>query len=163
MELYIMRHGAHLSSSIDETKPLSPVGREQVAESARAIFKMGIGFDVMVSSTLKRAVQSASIVAGQVEYPEKFITHTPLLEPKVSPKESISYLKQFEKNHAVFILGHLPNLGLIAGHLLCAGPEFSLDIDNAGLIRLDLNDFSTRHASLKYHVTAHQLHLMAQG
>ena len=161
MELYLMRHGAYLSKSIDPEKPLSPVGREQVGSSAKAVSLMGIGFDVMVSSTVKRAVQSVEIVAEEVGYPKQFIAHTPLLEPLRSPEESISYLKQLENNHSVFIMGHMPNLAALACHLLSAGSEFCLEMDTAGLIRIDLSDFSSRHAILRYHTTAHQLHLMA--
>jgi phosphohistidine phosphatase len=68
MELFILRHGEagkRLSSAIgDRSRPLTSTGNAEVLEEARALKSIGIKFNVIVTSPLKRAYETANIVAN---------------------------------------------------------------------------------------------------
>ncbi|WP_303972568.1 histidine phosphatase family protein [Streptococcus merionis] len=76
--LYLMRHGqtrlnvqGRVQGAFDS--PLTELGIEQ-ATKARAYFeKMGIHFDLVLSSTQERASDTAELVAGQVPIRYKFL------------------------------------------------------------------------------------------
>jgi phosphohistidine phosphatase len=68
MELFILRHGEagkRLSSAIgDKTRPLTSTGKAEVLEEAKALKRIGIKFNLIVTSPLKRAYETANIVAN---------------------------------------------------------------------------------------------------
>lgn len=80
--LYFMRHGltemnvAGLWSGRTET-PLTDEGREQAKRAGIAAKDLGI--DVIVCSTMGRAIETAEIVAKEIGYPPKAIHKSSLL------------------------------------------------------------------------------------
>lgn len=77
-----MRHGlsemnvAGLIAGITET-PLTREGREQAKKAGRAA--KGLGIDLIVSSPMSRAHETARIVASEIGFPEENILTSPLL------------------------------------------------------------------------------------
>lgn len=75
--LYLLRHGqseanAHHIVAGSHDSPLSPIGVAQ-AEYAGGTAKRFFKFDLIVSSPMSRALQTARIVAQQVDYPAEDI------------------------------------------------------------------------------------------
>ena len=75
--LYLLRHGQseanaqHIVAGSHDS-PLSPIGvaqAEYAGETAKRFFK----FDLIVSSPMSRAIQTAQIVAKQIDYPTEDI------------------------------------------------------------------------------------------
>lgn len=68
MELFILRHGEagkRLSSMVgDRSRPLTSTGKAELLEEAKALKRTGVKFDLIVTSPLKRAYDTASIVAN---------------------------------------------------------------------------------------------------
>lgn len=81
-KLYFVRHGlsemniAGIWSGTTET-PLSDVGKEQALTAGEAVKSLQI--DTIVCSTLGRAVETAQIIADQIDYPLSNITQSKLL------------------------------------------------------------------------------------
>jgi uncharacterized phosphatase len=76
MHIYVMRHGqtvdnAHKLVSGDRETLLSELGKRQAKLAGQKAKK--IDFDLIVSSPLKRAKQTANIVAEEIDYPESHI------------------------------------------------------------------------------------------
>lgn len=84
MDIYLLRHGetdwnktGRLQGHADI--PLNARGRVQVDETVRILRNMGVRMDVMVSSPLKRAQESAVIAAALLNYPRDSIVVENLL------------------------------------------------------------------------------------
>jgi broad specificity phosphatase PhoE len=71
--LYFMRHGLSVYNQIGKfsgrlDSPISDVGREDVKQNAQSL--IGTKIDVIVSSPLQRALESAKIIADVIDYPK---------------------------------------------------------------------------------------------
>ena len=68
MDLFILRHGeagTRLSSNInDGLRSLTDAGRKEVLGVAKGLKKIGVKFDIIASSPLKRAHETATLVAS---------------------------------------------------------------------------------------------------
>ena len=75
MNLYILRHASagvrRLDPVIDAKRPLDKEGKEQCLLVARYLNALRLQFDVIVSSPLKRALQTASLVGTELAYDSK--------------------------------------------------------------------------------------------
>lgn len=74
IDIYFIRHGESqanadgvIAGSLDS--PLTERGIRQARDAAKVILAGGIRFDVIISSSLSRAHNTASIIAKAVEYP----------------------------------------------------------------------------------------------
>src|ERR1700756_671384 len=86
MQLYIVRHGI----AIDREDPKSPAeaerylteeGVDKTKQVAKGVAALGIHADLMISSPYVRAMQTAEIFAGALDYPKQKIQRTDLLLP----------------------------------------------------------------------------------
>ena len=64
MELFVLRHGEagkrSASGSKDFARPLTVTGQKEVADIAASLKDLGIKFDLIITSPLKRAHQTAA-------------------------------------------------------------------------------------------------------
>jgi len=66
MKLYLMQHALAHTAAENPERPLNPEGVEQAKAAAHAIKKLGLSFDLIVSSRKRRARQTAALVAEAV-------------------------------------------------------------------------------------------------
>jgi phosphohistidine phosphatase len=139
MELYILRNGEAGSHSADIPReyhrPLSDAGRREAEEVARWLARQEVHFDVIATSPLPRARQTAEIVAGAVDYDSQ-IMEWKALEPGIDTRSLLGHLTEFFKIQNVLLVGHEPELSkmislLIAGHHHCG-----IHLQRAGLCKL---------------------------
>lgn len=163
MELYLMQHGACLSKELDPEQSLSPVGRDQVEKSARAARLMGLSLDAMVTSPKKRARQTAAILAAAVEYPANGIRVTDAVKAMTPPQTTLEYLEElkgrFELSR-VCIVGHMPSIGELISALITNDSKAAVQIENAGLSRVDILDFQRPAGTLIWYMGPQQLGLI---
>src|SRR5437899_2257887 len=85
MIIYFVRHasaGEQLNNlKKDEKRPLDADGIEQCGFIGRALAAINAQPDVIISSPLKRATQTASLIGNEVGYENKL-----LLEPALRPE-----------------------------------------------------------------------------
>src|SRR5437762_13257084 len=70
MEIYLVRHGIAEEGHEklrDGSRPLTDKGRRRFQKTARAFGKLGRRLDLILTSPLVRAVQTAEILAGETE------------------------------------------------------------------------------------------------
>jgi phosphohistidine phosphatase len=161
MEIYLMQHGSAYSKDVDPDRQLSPVGREQIIKSAQAVRRMGLGFDVVLSSPKARARQTAGIICELIGYSEDEIAVTELLKATTGPAETIEFLKSHKKKGALLVVGHLPNLAKVAGELLSPGNPPNIKFQNGGLTRIDVWEENQPEALLRWHLTPLQMQILA--
>jgi len=160
VDLYLMQHGACLSEDVNPDQPLSPVGREAVARSARAAKAMGLAFELMIASPKTRARETAAIVAEAVGYPLSAVLVTEEVKALARPETTYELLRRRREARRVFIAGHLPHIPRLICASLGLRGESAVHIENAGLACLHLEDFAPSRGSLEWSLSAWQLALI---
>lgn len=78
--------------------PLAPEGHDQAKQAGREAKKKGLAFDLIVSSPLQRAHQTAKHIANQLDYPhEKILIHDLFSERSFGELEGQKSHKDFFK------------------------------------------------------------------
>jgi phosphohistidine phosphatase len=163
MEIYLMQHGEAYSEDQDPERSLTPEGEEQIRSSGRALKKLGVDVDLMVSSPKKRARQTAEVVAGELGYSEEGIEVTETLEPLAPSEDLIAYLRRFGDRRKVLLAGHLPSLGKIASDLVSEGGDISVHFEMGGVCRIDVEALPTHGGDLRWILPPAHLRLLAEG
>ena len=121
--LYFLRHGdadhpGKPTWKTDAERPLNPEGRRRMTAEARGMKALGITIDAIVTSPYVRAAQTARCVASAYGLEERIVP-SELLEPGGSFRDLEKALRG-TRGDAVLVVGHAPDLGLWAGHLVGA-------------------------------------------
>ena len=156
MRLYLMQHAVAYSSDENSEKVLSPAGIEQAKQSAHGIRRLGLEFDLIMTSPKRRAKQTAALVAEEVRYPYSDILTTEALMPDRSPDELLGLLQKESTDSRILVVGHLHHLAHLADTLTQGG---DLIIENAGLTCLEMSGPKT--ARLEFHLQAVHLTMLA--
>jgi len=151
MKLYLMQHALAYPNEENPERPLTPAGVQQAKETAEGIKRLGIQFDLIVSSTKRRAQQTAALIAEKIRYPYSDILSTDALLPEAS-LDATRKILSMENAQQVLLVGHLPHLAKLADELLGGG---HLAFSNCGLSCLEL--FETGPATLEFHLQAEHL------
>ena len=123
MRLLIIRHGiaedkeewAKTGHSDDE-RPLTNEGRRKMAQNAKGIQRAIDSVDLLATSPLVRARQTAQIVADALKATR--IETTKALVPDAPMKEFVEWLGRHAELKVVAAVGHEPHLGTLAPWLM---------------------------------------------
>lgn len=145
MKLYLIRHGiAALREDYanDEERPLTDKGRQKTAQVAKELHDRGLRFDLVLTSPLVRAKETAVILqkAGLASNVEEF---TPLA-PDGDIQAWVSWLKQRwqrdTSDKSLALVGHQPDLGNWAETLVWGNAQEKLILKKAGVIGIKIPD-----------------------
>jgi phosphohistidine phosphatase len=125
MDLFILRHGEagkRLSStSSDFARPLTVRGKREVTDIAKSLKDFGVKFNFIITSPLKRAHQTASLVAMTFNTKNK-IEDWAELKPEGNRRELYHKLSQeFKQDLSIFIVGHEPYLSTLISEIISEG------------------------------------------
>lgn len=141
LELYIIRHalaGKPLEdASLDEARPLTKKGKDRMKAIAKGLDKQGASLDLVISSPLCRAKETADIVCKYCGDAEE-VTVTDLLKPGSTYEGLIEYLNGLEGPEKVAIVGHEPFLSGFASFCLAKSKNSFITLKKGGVIRLDV-------------------------
>ena len=140
VNLYILRHASagtrRANPLIDVKRPLDKEGKQQCLLVGSFMNSLNVQFDLVISSPLKRALQTASLVATETGYDAKI-----MVSEALSPGATVA---QFEKliadlgNHEnVLIVGHNPNLAQFLGAVLSSG-RTNIRLRKGAIARVDM-------------------------
>ncbi len=158
MKLYLLRHGIavdRLSGEItsDWQRPLTNEGQEETKQVAAGLKKLGVKADLIVTSPLIRAKQTAQIVLDTLAKDNE-IQITEALAPGGTASDLYKFLSPFNQKENIFLVGHEPDMGRLAGILLWTGPELYIPFKKAGICRIDIVDIPpTSPGVLKWFLT----------
>jgi len=161
MTLYLLRHGIATERGAgryanDSDRPLTAKGRRQLRRAASAIRAMELSFDVILSSPLVRARQTAELIARALHCQHR-LELTELLAPGASATGLVRRLKQLKPQN-VLLVGHEPDMSAFASLLLTGGDRLGITFKKGGLCRLSTERLqAARCASLDWLVTPSQL------
>jgi phosphohistidine phosphatase len=114
LELYLLRHGdagrrTVIAAGQDSGDlPLTIAGREEIAVLARSIKRLNLKFDAIISSPLKRAIQTAKIIANALVM--KRISIWNELVPEGNRSKLYNRLNQYTRESTILMVGHQPYL-----------------------------------------------------
>jgi phosphohistidine phosphatase len=121
MNLYILRHGnagqRKSNPALDFKRPLDKEGKRQCILLGGFLNAMDVQFDFVISSPLKRALQTAALVGTETGY-EKKIQLSQALAPDGAWKDFERLLDGVASHDDVLMVGHNPNLPEFLNRLL---------------------------------------------
>jgi len=130
VRLYLVRHAEAAKGEPDELRELTPAGRKQARELGRKLAADGVGPDVVLSSPLLRARQTAAEVA-------RATGSTVERDERLAPGATVADVREAIAGRGghVVVVGHQPDCGRIAA-ALTGGEEPSFPA--AGVVVIDL-------------------------
>lgn len=165
MEIYILRHGIAVSRGTpgypNDDRPLTEDGIEKMTVAAQGIAKIVNKFDVVVSSPLVRALDTARITAEVVKYKYKIII-TKYLLPGSLNNILFDFLSKYKNKQSILLVGHEPHLGILASGLLGMGDSV-IEFKKGGICRIDIDSMPPRSPGmLVWSLAPKQLRLIAK-
>jgi len=164
MEIYLLRHGlaeergAHPGP--DEERALTAEGRRKVRRVGRAMGAMRLSFDVIFSSPLVRARQTAEIVAEMLRQ-QKRLQLTEHLVPGSLVAGQVAWLQKLRPAPGcVLLVGHEPNFSGLTSYLLTGKGMLSVNFKKAGLCKLSAERLGAGGATLEWFLTPKLMELM---
>jgi len=150
MHIYLLRHGIaaplgeenHFS---DTTRALTPDGITKMREASLGLKELGVTFDLVASSSLVRAKQTAEIVVDVLKIKEP-IQEWDELTPDGSIDGLMRQLQKHQKRASPLLVGHQPFMGLLACFLIFGSNKISLDFKKGGICCIQLNEIPPQFA-----------------
>src|SRR5215831_18908436 len=124
MIVYFLRHAnagqKRANAARDEKRPLDKEGVEQSRYIGRLLAALEIEVDAIVSSPLRRATQTAALVANEIGY-EKKIELDAAMRPNAAIESFRNLLERHRHDDALMVVGHNPSIGRFLSALVTAG------------------------------------------
>jgi phosphohistidine phosphatase len=141
MIVYFLRHasaGQHvMDPKKDEKRPLDKDGIEQCGHIGRALTAMETQVDVVISSPLKRATQTASLVANELGHEGKLQIEDGL-RPGATFADFNKLLAKYQRYESVMVVGHNPNLSEFLSRLISGGTgRGAVDLKKGAVARVE--------------------------
>src|SRR5215472_6915294 len=156
MVIYFLRHAnagsKHFSSlEKDEKRPIDKIGEEQSHDVGRALAYIGVTVNVIVSSPLTRAVQTASIVAAELGHEEKIVQDA-ALRPEATFEQFKALLNRHKDKLAIMVVGHDPSMTEFVNRMVSGGaPMAAIEMKKGGVAKVEKE--ARRPAMLHWLVT----------
>jgi len=140
MVLYVLRHALAEETSVggDDARHLTDIGRERTEKAALGMHAIGVEFDVILTSPIARAAETAEIVAAAYETRP---TPRVLMElaTGIAPADAVAALAPYGRDDSVMIVGHEPQLSALISILLTGEPDgMHLRLRKGGCVALEL-------------------------
>ena len=141
MKVYFLRHGdagdPDRWQGDDAERPLSAEGRERTTLEARALAAMRLKLDVMLTSPLLRARQTAMIVAETL----KMRVNDDDRIVDLDARKLQGILKDHRDVDAIMLVGHEPSMSQTISSVIGGG---QIDLKKGGLACFEVAEASSR-------------------
>ena len=143
MLVYFLRHasaGQHKADPAkDEKRPLDEDGIAQCGFVGRALALLDAHVDAIISSPLKRATQTAALVANDLAFENK-IEMDPALRPEATFAQFRDLLNRHRNDEAIMVVGHNPNLSQFLSRSLGAtGTRNGVELKKGAVARVEVD------------------------
>ena len=142
MIVYFLRHASAGQSKSDpakdEKRGLDEEGIEQCGYVGRALAALSVHLDVVISSPLKRATQTASLVGNEMGHEAKLVIDRALL-PEAAFTAFRDLLNRHAKQEAIMVVGHNPSMSEFLGKLIGDGAEASIDFKKGAVAKVEVD------------------------
>lgn len=167
MDLFVLRHGEAGKSiptgSSDSKRPLTVAGERELIIISRALRKMGVRLDVIFTSPLKRARQTADIVAKEFKAQDK-IRQLQELSPEGNKKALYQNLSSFKEGTSILLVGHNPYLSEMVSEIVTDEKSLRLDLKKGGIVRIRVIAAAPKlKGELRWLITPRLSRLLSKG
>jgi len=143
MQLYVVRHGIAVDDGAgdpDDWRTLTKKGRRRFQRTARAFGNLGRKLDLILTSPLVRAVQTAEILAGETDHGEVAVLAE--LDPKFDVEAARKAVANRAGNaEALAIVGHEPQLSAVLA-ALSGVRQAEIDLEKGAIVRVDVQSLT---------------------
>ena len=140
-ELYFVRHGVAQERGDawpdDAKRPLTDEGMSRVRKAARGLARLGVSVEVVLTSPLVRARQTAELVAAGLD-PRPSLVNVDSLAPDGTYAAVVADLEKHARKTRIALVGHEPMMGELAARLI--GSRHPIEFKKGGVCRIDLED-----------------------
>lgn len=146
-ELYLVRHAVAAERGEewrdDAKRPLTERGMARFRECVDGLDVLDVAIDEIFTSPLIRAKQTAELLAAGVDGkpPVKLLD---ALAPGHTAATVMAQLAKAAKRRRIALVGHEPDLGELAAHLI--GAQRALPFKKGGMCRIDIEGLTSRRA-----------------
>ncbi len=142
MNLYLMRHAnaglRRENPSFDAKRALIKEGKDQCMLMARLLSAMKVQVDLIVSSPLKRALQTAQFVGTELGYEAK-VEVSPALAPDADFAAFQQLVEKYADREDVLMVGHNPNLFKFLGRIITGNGGAGVRMRKGSVARIDMD------------------------
>lgn len=148
MDLFVLRHGIAGTRGSpeypnDDERPLTPKGVRRMVDQVRGLNTLDVSLDVILTSPLVRAAETAKIVHQGLDNPGQLVT-SDTLKPTGDPERLIEKLAMnYTSSSSVMIVGHEPYLSGLVSLLVTGDPEPAIRLKKGALCKLRI--FAARY------------------
>ncbi len=158
-QLYLVRHAVAEERGEawpDDTKrPLTERGMTRMRRAVRGLVSLGVEIDVVLTSPLVRARQTAEILAGGFD-PRPPVVNVEALAPGATWQALASELAKQTRRERIALVGHEPGIGELAAQLI--GARQPIEFKKGAICRIDVEALPpTAAGSLRWFMTARTL------
>ena len=159
LELYLVRHAIAAERGPDypddSKRPLTTAGISRFRKEAKALGTLDVEIELIISSPLTRAKQTAEIVA-QALATKPALTLSDSLAPAGTPASVFQELAKHMRKGKIALVGHEPNIGELAARLI--GSRTPIEFKKGAICRIDFEVFPPKGSGqLRWFVTPKML------
>ncbi len=149
MQLLLVRHAeAEPNAANDELRALTDKGRRQAASIGRFCSSHDLLPEIILSSPLTRARQTAKFVARELGL-SKLVHIEEFLAIGMAPDSALSGLDKYWGKTSVMVVGHEPDFSQLAG-VLIGGHAGSVHFRKATLLCVNLQNLKPGAGTIEF-------------
>ena len=127
-----------LNPKKDERRPLDEEGILQARYVGRLLANLDVQVDQIISSSLKRARQTASLVANELAF-EGAVQIDDALRPEAEFEQFQSMLSRYKKYDSVMVVGHNPSFTEFLSKSISGPGGAQIDFKKGAVARVEMN------------------------
>jgi phosphohistidine phosphatase len=167
VNVFILRHGeagVHVTMpSKDSERPLTESGRDDIESVGTSLKKLRVEWDRIVTSPLKRAKETAEIVANVYEENAPKLEIWEELRPEGNKQEAIQRLSRMRQDADILLVGHEPYLSSLVGEIISGGSVARISLKKGGIAKIQIHSFAPRPSGeLRWLLTPKHLKKIAE-
>lgn len=170
MELYIVRHAlaeplSKHNEFSDEKRVLTDDGRKRLVDVVKGLIKLGVEPDLILTSPLARALQTAELIAESLGMSGKTIQQTTALSPGAMVEQLFAEIKSQDGMESIALVGHQPDLGRLISAIINSGEsDMSVQLKKASVCCINVTEtVPALRGQLLWLLTPKQLRLLAKA
>ena len=156
MHVYLLRHGIAEDEHPgvgDADRALTLDGRRKLRHVLKSVAEAGAKPSLILSSPLKRALQTAEIAGGALGYAGE-IVKTKVLVPGGSPEHVWEEIRAHRAEEGIMLVGHNPLFDALGPYLL-GTPSLQMDFKKGAMLRVDVESFGVQpRGILRWYIIA---------
>jgi len=146
-EIYLVRHAIAAERGDewkdDSKRPLTDQGIARFREVVKGLATLDVAIDEIFTSPLVRARQTAELLAAGLD-PKPSLKTLDALAPGHAAPTVLANLAKAAKRRRIALVGHEPDLGELAAHLI--GTPRAIPFKKVGVCRIDMEGLASKRA-----------------